>query len=66
MLYNSKKAKKIQCITHAHVHWLAKGIPAVLLPHSLCRFTTANAPANERSRATVTAKCSELRSLGLI
>jgi len=29
------------------IGWLTC-IPAVLLPHSLCRFTTANAPANRQ------------------
>ena len=29
------------------IGWLTC-IPAVLLPHSLCRFTTANTPANRR------------------
>ena len=32
----------------------------VLRPHSLCRFTTANAPANGTSRATVTANAHSL------
>jgi len=43
-------------LTHAYVHWLAdpdcyrdrQYIPAVLLPHSLCRWATANAPANRQ------------------
>jgi len=35
-----------------------------LLPHSLCRSTTANAPANETSRATVTANAHSLGRYG--
>ena len=45
-------------------HWLADVHPggfapalALLIFNSLCRSTTANAPANGTSRETVTAKC---------
>ena len=34
-------------IVSMFIGWLTC-IPAVLLPHSLCRFTTANAPANRQ------------------
>ena len=40
--------KKITCHnTRLFIGWLTC-IPAVLLPHSLCRSTTANAPANRQ------------------
>jgi len=34
-------------IVSMFIGWLTC-IPAVLLPHSLCRFTTVNAPANRQ------------------
>jgi len=57
----------IQIIWNNHripmfIGWLTR-IPAVLLPHSLCRSTTANAPANGTFRETDTAKCPYPRSL---
>jgi len=47
------------------IGWLTC-IPAVLRPHSLCRSTTANAPANRTFRATDTAKCRYNWSLAVI
>ena len=40
------------------IGWLTC-IPAVLLPHSLCRFTTANTPANRQMpiASVVMCKC---------
>ena len=38
------------------IGWLTC-IPAVLLPHSLCRFTTANAPANRQMPIALVVSC---------
>ena len=63
---------KLLAITHAYVHWLAdvhsgSFAPALasLIFNSLCRSTTANAPANETSRVTVTANAHSLGRYGL-
>jgi len=46
------------------IGWLTC-IPAVLLPHSLCRFTTANAPANRQMpiASVVRGKCRKQKRL---
>jgi len=45
LIFKQLKNKNYERLTHAYGHWRLTFILVVLLPHSLCRCATANAPA---------------------